>query len=93
MLTYLNSLAELAFITNLRGSQLLIVIVVILLLFGTRRLPDLARGFGKAIREFRKAASGIEKDFRESMDDKPTPPPSANQTAATPPQEDEKKVV
>lgn len=92
MLTHLNSLAELAFITNLRGSQLLIVIVVILLLFGTRRLPDLARGFGKAIREFRKAASGIEKDFRESMNDKPTTT-SANQTAATPRQEDEKKVV
>ena len=56
------------FITNLRGPQLIIIVLVVLLLFGSKRLPDLARGFGKALREFRKAASDAETSFKKSMD-------------------------
>ena len=44
--------------------ELLIVLLVILLLFGAKRLPELARGMGKGIREFKKATSGIEEDMR-----------------------------
>jgi len=38
--------------------ELLVILFVILLLFGAKRLPDLARGLGQAIREFKKASSG-----------------------------------
>lgn len=38
----------------------LIVLFVVVLLFGPRRLPDLAKGMGEAIREFKKAINGTE---------------------------------
>jgi sec-independent protein translocase protein TatA len=44
--------------------ELLIVLLVILLLFGAKRLPELARGMGKGIREFKKATSGIEEEMK-----------------------------
>jgi len=52
----------------LLGGQEWIVIliaVVILLIWGPSKLPSLARGLGEAIREFRKAASGIEEEPRK----------------------------
>ena len=52
--------------------ELLIVLLVILLLFGAKRLPELARGMGKGIREFKKATSGIEEEMKleEKTEDK-----------------------
>ncbi|UCE18089.1 MAG: twin-arginine translocase TatA/TatE family subunit [Gemmatimonadota bacterium] len=44
--------------------ELIIVLLVILLLFGAKRLPELARGMGKGIREFKKATSGIEEEMK-----------------------------
>lgn len=44
--------------------ELLIVLLVILLLFGAKRLPELARGMGKGIREFKKATSDIEEEMK-----------------------------
>lgn len=38
--------------------ELIIILVVVFLLFGAKRLPDIARGIGKGIREFRKALEG-----------------------------------
>jgi len=40
--------------------ELLIILVILLLIFGGTRLPQLAKGLGKSIREFRLGASGIE---------------------------------
>lgn len=65
---------DFGFITNIRGSQLIIILLVIFLLFGSSRLPELARGFGKAIREFRKSAFEVEKDFRSAMEETPSSP-------------------
>lgn len=48
---------------NINGPELLILLVVILLLFGARKLPDLARSLGSSAREFRKGlAEGAEDD-------------------------------
>ena len=47
---------------NLGGGEIFIVLVIILLLFGAKRIPDLARGLGKGIKEFKDAKDGIEKD-------------------------------
>ncbi len=44
--------------------ELLIIMLVILLLFGSKRLPELARGIGKGIRQFKKAME----DVKEEMD-------------------------
>jgi sec-independent protein translocase protein TatA len=42
--------------------ELLLIFLVILLLFGAKRLPELARGLGQSIREFKKSISGIDKE-------------------------------
>ena len=44
------------------GPELIIILLVILLLFGSTRLPQLARGMGKSISEFKKGISEGEKD-------------------------------
>ena len=44
------------------GAELIIILVVILLLFGSTRLPQLARGMGKSISEFKKGISEGERD-------------------------------
>ncbi len=43
---------------GLGPQELIIIFLIILLLFGSTKLPELARGMGKAMREFRKAAEG-----------------------------------
>ena len=45
--------------------ELLIILLVVLLLFGAKRLPELARGLGKGIREFKDATKNVENEFRE----------------------------
>ena len=57
-----------AFLEGIGGPELLLIMFVILVLFGANRLPELARGFGKSMREFKKAASGVEQEFKQAMD-------------------------
>ncbi len=45
----------LASFMNLGGPDLLVILVIILVLFGAKKLPELARGLGQAIKEFQKA--------------------------------------
>ena len=44
--------------------ELILIFLIILLLFGAKKLPELARGLGKGIREFKKAASGLEDELK-----------------------------
>jgi sec-independent protein translocase protein TatA len=70
-----------AFIEGIGGPELLMIMFIILLLFGANRLPELARGIGKSVREFKKAASGVEEEVRRAMEEEPTKP--ASKPAAT----------
>ena len=56
------------FIQGVGTTELLIIFFVILLLFGAKKLPELARGMGKSIKEFKKATTEIEEDIRSAMD-------------------------
>ena len=55
------NLLTLLFLPNLGGSELIIILIIVLLLFGAKRIPDLARGLGKGIREFKDASAGIQR--------------------------------
>lgn len=48
--------------SNLRGSEWLILILLIVLLFGARRLPDAARGLGRSLRIFKAETKGLTED-------------------------------
>jgi len=50
---------------NVGGGELVIVLLILLLLFGAKRIPELAKGLGAGIREFRKGVSGEKDDERE----------------------------
>ncbi|QHL87691.1 twin-arginine translocase TatA/TatE family subunit [Nibribacter ruber] len=56
----------LAFIGNLGTGEMILIVLVILLLFGAKRIPDLARGLGKGIREFKDATNEIKSDIEKS---------------------------
>lgn len=49
------------------GYELIVIVFVILLLFGGRKIPELMRGLGKGIREFNTAKSSIENEIKEGM--------------------------
>lgn len=64
----------LGFIEGVGGPELLFIMFIVLLLFGANRLPELARGMGKAMREFKKATSSVEQEVRRAMEEPPPPP-------------------
>ena len=55
-------------IFNFGVQELVIIMLILLLFFGAKKLPELARGMGKSLKEFRKATSEVEEDFRAAMD-------------------------
>jgi sec-independent protein translocase protein TatA len=54
---------------NIGPGELLIIVFVILLLFGGKKIPDLAQGLGKGIREFRKSFKDVEDDIKKTTDE------------------------
>ena len=63
-----------AFLQNINGPEILLIFLIVLLLFGAKRLPELFKSFGKSIREFKKATTEIEEDIRTAMDEEPEKP-------------------
>ena len=57
-----------AFIQNIGAPGLILILVVVLLLFGAKKLPELAKGLGKSMVEFKKATKEVEDSFREASD-------------------------
>ena len=60
--------------------ELLLILVIVLILFGAQRLPDLAKSLGSSVKEFKKGVNEITKDDT-----------AAATTTTTPPKEEEKK--
>jgi len=48
------------------GSEIFIIGLVVLLLFGSKRIPEIAKGLGKGMKEFKKATDDIKKEFSDS---------------------------
>ncbi|MBH31906.1 MAG: twin-arginine translocase TatA/TatE family subunit [Candidatus Marinimicrobia bacterium] len=53
---------------SIGGWEVLLIFMVVLLLFGAKRLPELAKGLGKGIKEFKGAVEGIEKELDEAAE-------------------------
>lgn len=54
-----------AFLQNIGFPELLVILVIVLLLFGAGRLPEIARSIGKSFHEFKKGVKEVEKDVEE----------------------------
>jgi sec-independent protein translocase protein TatA len=61
---------------NLGFQEILLIAVVVLVLFGGRKIPEFMRGLGKGIREFNDSKSNVKRELEEGMKEKdqtPTP--------------------
>jgi|TARA_B100000809_G_scaffold181697_1_gene179495 TatA/E family protein of Tat protein translocase len=55
---------SLAFIGGLGGPEIAVIFVIVLLLFGAKKIPELARGLGKSMGEFKRAREEFEDEIR-----------------------------
>lgn len=55
------------------GPEMLVVFVLALVLFGGKRMPELARNIGKSLRDFKKAREGVEDQIKRALDEDPVP--------------------
>jgi sec-independent protein translocase protein TatA len=62
--------------------ELMILLVVLLLIFGAKRLPEMGRSLGKGMREFKDSVTGVEEAVTTTN---PTPPPAELPTASSEP--------
>ncbi len=56
----------------LGGGEIVVIVVLALLLFGSRRLPEMARSVGQAIQEFKKVGRQVQTDVETALKDDPT---------------------
>ena len=59
---------------GLGGWEWVIVVLAVLLLFGSKRIPDLARSLGQSIREFKKGAREVSDEIQNAANETPAPP-------------------
>ena len=69
----------LAFLQGIGAPELIIILVILLLLFGAKKLPEMARSIGKSTREFKK---GMVEGADEADEEKPAEPEKAEQKPA-----------
>lgn len=69
------------------GSEWILIILAVLVLFGGRKIPEFMRGLGRGIREFNDAKNNVKKELEEGMAEKDTPKPASTQPASTPTQQ------
>ena len=59
---------------NLGGGEIILILAIVLILFGARKLPELAKGLGQGIKEFKKATREVTDEVQNAMDDTPSQP-------------------
>lgn len=57
---------SLALLPNLAGPDMLIIFMIVLILFGAKKLPELAKGLGQAVKEFSKAKEDVNQEFHRT---------------------------
>ena len=51
------------------GAEIIVVLLVVVMLFGSKKIPELARGLGKGLSEFKRAANDIKKEISTDNDE------------------------
>jgi sec-independent protein translocase protein TatA len=62
--------------------EILIILVIALVVFGPKRLPEMGRSIGKGLREFRRATSDLRSEIEDDMDLEDEPPPRTSRPAS-----------
>ena len=57
---------------NLGGTEIILIVFVVLLLFGGKKIPELMRGLGRGVREFKDAKDNVKRELEESIAEKET---------------------
>ena len=60
---------------NLGGGEIILILALVLILFGAKKLPELAKGLGTGIKEFKKATRDVTDEMHSAMEEPPPPPP------------------
>ena len=61
-------MTNLLFLGNLGTGEIIIIALVLLLLFGVKKIPELMRGIGKGVRNFKEGMNEIEKDINKDVE-------------------------
>jgi len=69
---------------NLGGGEIILILALVLILFGAKKLPELAKGLGTGIKEFKKATREVTEEVSSAMDETPTPPKRLPPTTPVP---------
>lgn len=62
----MTTLATLLFLPNLGGGEIFLILFIVLLLFGAKKLPELAKGLGKGIKEFKDATKDVKDNIEKA---------------------------
>jgi len=68
-----SALTFFALFGGIGGGEIILVLVIVLILFGGERMPELARSLGKTLREIKKATSGVEDEIKRALSEPPPP--------------------
>jgi sec-independent protein translocase protein TatA len=70
---------------NLGGPDLIIILLIVLVLFGAKKIPELFKGLGQGMNEFRKAREEFDREIHTATQDPKNPPPTVQQPQQTVP--------
>ena len=73
-----------ASILNLMGPDMMVILLIVLLLFGAKKLPELARGMGRAVKEFGAARDEVQRELSQSGANVVSPPKLLDQKSQLP---------
>lgn len=66
---------------NIGGPELLFILILALLIFGPKRLPEVGRTIGRGLGEFRRASNDLKRTIEREMDEAETPPVTVPSTS------------
>ena len=68
----INNMGNLLFLGGLGTGELVVIVLIVLLLFGGKKIPELMKGIGKGVKSFKDGVKGIENDINATDDDNKT---------------------